>query len=70
MRPFKPCINLINKSDKFNEFKISNTRGTVAMAKLGGDPNSATSQWFINVADNAELLDDKVAGLTPGVRPG
>ena len=38
-----------------NEFNQSNLRGTVAMAKVAGDPDSATSQWFINVADNASL---------------
>jgi len=31
---------------------LSNTKGTVAMARLGGDPDSATAQFFINVADN------------------
>jgi len=47
-----------------NEFKISNTRGTVAMAKLGNQPDSATSGWFINVADNSGNLDNQNGGFT------
>jgi peptidyl-prolyl cis-trans isomerase A (cyclophilin A) len=40
-----------------NEFKLSNTQGTVAMAKTS-DPNSATSQFFINLADNSSSLNN------------
>lgn len=38
---------------------VSNTRGTIAMARTN-DPNSATSQFFINVGDNTNL--DKYGG--------
>ncbi|WP_372524007.1 peptidylprolyl isomerase [Sulfuricaulis sp.] len=42
-----------------NEFdpSRSNVRGTIAMAK-SADPNSATSEWFINLGDNSAALDD------------
>jgi peptidyl-prolyl cis-trans isomerase A (cyclophilin A) len=33
---------------------LSNQRGTIAMARTG-NPNSATAQFFINVADNSRL---------------
>ena len=38
-----------------NEFNQSNLIRTVAMARLGGQVNSATSQFFINLANNANL---------------
>src|SRR5436305_10447283 len=39
-----------------NEFKVSNTRGTIAMA-LSGSENSATNQWFFNETDNTASGD-------------
>ena len=35
---------------------LKNKRGSIAMARVGGQPDSATSQFFINVKDNP-LLD-------------
>lgn len=48
--------NKPNEKPIKNEAKSAkkNTRGTVAMARTN-DPHSATSQFFINVADNAFL---------------
>lgn len=54
-----------------NEFSTSpryggkvNVQGTVAMAKLGGDPNSATSEYFFNLNDNSGNLDSQNGGFT------
>lgn len=47
-----------------NEFNRSNLQWTVAMARLGNQPNSATSQWFINLVDNVGL--DTVDGIGNG----
>ena len=49
-----------------NEFSSerSNTRGTIAMAKIGNDPDSATNQWFFNLADNSDNLDNQNGGFT------
>ncbi len=49
-----------------NEFSPdrSNLRGTVAMAKVGGNPDSATSQFFFNLADNSSNLDNQNGGFT------
>jgi peptidyl-prolyl cis-trans isomerase A (cyclophilin A) len=47
-----------------NEFGISNTLGTISMAKVGGDPDSATSQWFVSLGENSDILDPQNGGFT------
>ena len=52
----KPIIN------EFDSTR-SNVRGTIAMAKIDGDANSATSEWFFNLGDNSGL-DSTNGGFT------
>src|SRR3954469_18623780 len=60
-------IAITNRTAITNEFsvgpRLSNTFGTIAMARIGGQTNSATSSWFFNVNNNA-FLDDVDGGFT------
>lgn len=47
-----------------NEPEFANVRGTIAMAKVSGQPNSATNEWFFNLADNTSSLDGQNGGFT------
>ena len=47
-----------------NEFEISNTYGTISMAKQGGASDSATSQWFVSIGENTDNLDNQNGGFT------
>jgi cyclophilin family peptidyl-prolyl cis-trans isomerase len=50
-----------------NEFNVgrtfSNTYGTIAMARVGGQTNSANSEWFISLTNNV-FLDSVDGGFT------
>ncbi|MDX3775002.1 peptidylprolyl isomerase [Chromatiaceae bacterium AAb-1] len=59
-----PLLPVKNNAAIANEPKLSNVRGTVAMAKVGGNPNSATNQWFVNLADNSGNLDLQNGGFS------
>ena len=63
VRTDPPVANEFNLSPRDGQGRV-NVRGTVAMAKVGGNPNSATSQWFINLADNSGNLDNQNGGFT------
>ena len=48
-----------------NEFRPNTVgRGTIAMAKSPGNPDSATSEWFFNLRNNADVLDLQNGGFT------
>jgi peptidyl-prolyl cis-trans isomerase B (cyclophilin B) len=51
-KPTRPPI--ANEAEQSSKAGLSNVPGTIAMARTG-DPNSATAQFFINVADNKSL---------------
>jgi cyclophilin family peptidyl-prolyl cis-trans isomerase len=60
-------INTLNNSPTVqNEYSDTrpNIEGTIAMAKLSTDPNSASTEWFINLGDNSENLDNQNSGFT------
>ena len=56
--------NVNSNSAVINEPVFSNVIGTIAMAKLSGDENSATNQWFFNVGNNSSNLDNQNGGFT------
>jgi peptidyl-prolyl cis-trans isomerase A (cyclophilin A) len=55
---------VVNEPKPSGTSAANNVRGTIAMAKLGSDPNSATNQWFFNLADNSANLDAQNGGFT------
>jgi len=59
-----PLTRLATNASVVNEPIYSNVKGSIAMAKLGGQPNSATDQWFFNMKDNSANLDVQNAGFT------
>ena len=56
-------VRVTSKGEIINEPGNSNLMGTIAMAKVSNQPNSATSEWFINLSDNKNL-DSQNEGFT------
>ena len=51
-KPTRPPV--VNEAEQSSKAGLLNVPGTIAMARTS-DPNSATAQFFINVADNTRL---------------
>jgi cyclophilin family peptidyl-prolyl cis-trans isomerase len=65
-KPTRPPV--VNEAELASKAGVLNTPGTIAMARTS-EPNSATAQFFINVADNKFLNfrspDPQGIGYTP-----
>ncbi|MDF3125285.1 peptidylprolyl isomerase [Rheinheimera sp. 1928-s] len=59
-----PLVDIPQRAEVENEPKLSNVRGTVAMAKRANLPNSATNHWYVNVVNNSSHLDRDNGGYT------
>jgi cyclophilin family peptidyl-prolyl cis-trans isomerase len=44
---------------------LHNTFGTISMALVGSDSNSATDQWFVNLTNNTSILDSSNIANNP-----
>ena len=54
---FLDCVETYDPVSYEGNLGWSNTIGTVGAARTS-DPNSATSQWYINMADDSSMFDD------------
>ncbi|MDP7593149.1 MAG: peptidylprolyl isomerase [Litorilituus sp.] len=59
-----PLTALETNAAVVNEPIYSNVKGTIAMAKIADNINSATDQWFFNLTNNASNLDVRNGGFT------
>ena len=59
-----PLVATATNPAIINEPKWSNVKAAVDMAKLPGNADSATNQWFINLANNSANLDLQNSGFT------
>ncbi len=62
-----PVTTIPSNAPVQNEPVYSNVKGTIAMAKVAGNPNSATNQWFFNLENNSTTggaLDTQNSGFT------